>query len=65
MCILLKLYYAKFGVSSLFFEKLLKKDLWRSARTPPPPVKEGLKRAMAWNGYTSNLTGPEIFFYVS
>ena len=33
MCILLKLDYAKFGVSN-FFEKLLKKNLWGSARSP-------------------------------
>ena len=41
MCTLLKLDYAKFGVSTLFFQKLWKKNLWGSAR-PPPLVKEGL-----------------------
>ena len=37
MCILLKLNYAKFGVSDLFFQKLLKKHIWGSTRPPPPP----------------------------
>ena len=42
MCILLKLDYAKFGVSNLFFQKLLMRNICR----PPPPhplVKQGLK----------------------
>ena len=43
MCILLKLHYLKFGVSNLFFQKLSKKNLWRSARPPPPLVQEGLE----------------------
>ena len=43
MCILLKLDYAKFGVSKLFFPKLSKKNLWGVEPPPPPPlVKEGL-----------------------
>ena len=41
MCILLKLDYAKFGVSNLFFQKLSKKNLWGSARPPPPPLGKG------------------------
>ena len=40
MCILLKLDYAKFGVSNLFFQKLSKENL---CPPPPPLVKEGLK----------------------
>ena len=44
MCILLKLDYAKFGVSNLFFQKLSKKTLQgRLNPLPPPPlVQEGL-----------------------
>ena len=43
MHILLKLDYAKFGFSNLFFLKLSKK-LWGSALPPPPLVKqEGLR----------------------
>ena len=37
MCILLKLDYEKFGVYNLFFQKLSKKNLWGSDRSPPPP----------------------------
>ena len=40
MCILLKLDYAKFGVSNLFFQKL-SKDLWGGLDSPPL-VQEGL-----------------------
>ena len=46
MCILLKLDYATFGGSNLFFQKLSKKNLWGVAQLPPPPltlVQEGLK----------------------
>ena len=45
MCTLLKLDCAKFGVSNLFFQKLLKKNLWGGRLDPsadPPLVKEGL-----------------------
>ena len=34
MCILLKLEYAKFGVSNLFLQPLLKKNLWVVGSTP-------------------------------
>ena len=34
MCILLELYYANFGVSSLFFQKLSKKNLWGDRLDP-------------------------------
>ena len=44
MCILLKLDYAKFGVSYLFFQKLPNRNLWGSAQPPSPLVKEGLKQ---------------------
>ena len=45
MCILLKLHYAKFGVSNLFFSKVIKeKPLVVGSNPPPSPlVKEGLK----------------------
>ena len=44
MCVLLKLHYAKFDVSSLFCSNVIEeKPLGGSARlAPPPPVKEGL-----------------------
>ena len=44
MCTLLKLDCANFGVSNLFFQKLLKKNLWGvgSIPQPTPSVKEGL-----------------------
>ena len=42
MCILLKFEYAKFRVSNLFFQKLLKKNLWGGR-----PVKEELKEMNA------------------
>ena len=35
MCTLLKLDYAKFGVSNLFFQTLLKKNLWGVSLTLP------------------------------
>ena len=41
MCKLLKLDYAKFGVSNLFFQKLLKKNLCGVGSIPL--AKEGLK----------------------
>ena len=44
MSILLKLDYAKFGVSNLiFFQKLSKKNLAVSAPPPPPLGKERVK----------------------
>ena len=42
MCILLKFEYAKFRVSNLFFQTLLKKNLWGGR-----PVKEELKEMNA------------------
>ena len=45
MCTLLKLDYAKLGVSSLFFfQKLSKKNLWRLGSTPPPLGKGRVKK---------------------
>ena len=45
MCILLKLNYAKFGVSNLFFQKLSKKNLWGVGSTPFGPLgQEGLSK---------------------
>ena len=42
MCILLKLDYAKFGVSNLFFSKVIdEKPLGESARPLPPPLGKG------------------------
>ena len=50
MCILLKLDYAKFGVSNLFFSKVIEeKPLGGSAR-PPSLVKEGIKQTIAQKG---------------
>ena len=37
MCILLKLDYARFGVSYLFFSKVIEEKLWRVGSIPPPP----------------------------
>ena len=37
MCILLKLDYAKFGVSNFFFQKLSKETLWETL----PPLVQG------------------------
>ena len=34
MCILLKLEYAKFGVSNLLFQNLSKKNVWGVGSTP-------------------------------
>ena len=42
MCILLKLDYAKFGVSNLFLSKVIKEKPLGVGLTPPPLVKEGL-----------------------
>ena len=42
MCILLKLDYANFGVSNLFFAKVIKKTFGGSAPSLPL-VKEGLR----------------------
>ena len=43
MCILLKLDYAKFGVSNFFFSKVIKeKPLGGRLDLPPPLIKEGL-----------------------
>ena len=53
MCMLLKLDYAKFGVSNLFFSKVIKeKPLGGS--TPLTLVKEGLRCLP-----TRSLRGPE------
>ena len=42
MCILLKLDYAKFDVSSLFFSKVIEeKPLGGSSRSPPAPLGKG------------------------
>ena len=35
MYILLKLDYAKFGVSNLFFSKVIEENLWGVGSTPP------------------------------
>ena len=45
MCIFLKFDYTKFGVSNLFFRKVIEENLWRGRLDSPPPpqlVKEGL-----------------------
>ena len=42
MCILLKLNYAKFGVSSLFFSNVIGEKPLGGLLTPHPLVKEGL-----------------------
>ena len=42
MCMLLKLDYAKFGVSNLYFSKVIKENLWGGGSPPPPPQKKGL-----------------------
>ena len=47
MCILLKLDYAKVGVSNLFFQKLSKENHWGLAR--PPFGKRRVKgKKVAW-----------------
>ena len=53
MCILLKLDYAKFGVSNLSFSKVIEEKpfLAGSVRPPPAPlVKEGLISRMKTTG---------------
>ena len=40
MCILLKLDYAKFSVSNLFFSKGIEKKPLGPARRPPPPSSD-------------------------
>ena len=42
MCILFKLHYAKFGVSNLFFSKVIKEKPL-GGRLEPPLVKEQVK----------------------
>ena len=49
MCIFLKLDYAKYGVSNLFFQKLSKRPFGCRLDAPPPPlplviIKEGLRK---------------------
>ena len=51
MCILLKLDYAKFGVSNLLFQKLSKIKLCRSPLSPL--LKEGLRHALKHKGELS------------
>ena len=45
MCILLKLRYAKFGISYLYFSKVIQEKPWGGGggRSPLTLVKEGLK----------------------
>ena len=43
MYILLKLYYAKFDVSRLFWSKIIEEKSLGGRLNPPPLVKEGLK----------------------
>ena len=43
MCILLKLGYAQFCVSDLFFQKLSNINRWGGRLDPPPPVKRRVK----------------------
>ena len=43
ICILLKLDYANFGVSNLFYAKVIEKPLGRLAQSPSHLVKEGLR----------------------
>ena len=52
MCKALKLDYAQFGFSTLFFQKLSKKNL-----EPPPPPPLGKERGdtMMWKGLSSFL----------
>ena len=45
MCILLKLHYPKFDISSLFCSKVIEGKPLRGRLPPPPLVKEGLKQA--------------------
>ena len=46
MCILLKLHYAMFGPSNLFFSKVIKEKHLGVQLDPPPLVKEGLMEAV-------------------
>ena len=54
MCILLKLYYAKFDVSGLFCSKVIEEKPLGGRVDPPPLVKEGLK---ATEGKNQTLVG--------
>ena len=61
MCILLKLHYAKFDVSSLFSTKVIKEKPLVGRLDPPPPplVKEGVNGHQAFESMT--LLGALIF----
>ena len=64
MCILLKLDYAKFGVSNLFFSKVIEeKPLFGGVGSISPPlVKKGLKKLEESKhaGNTNNIGIPFI-----
>ena len=55
MCILLKLYYAKFGLSDFFFLKLLKKNLRGSVRPFPLLGNSRVKNDFFKFGYFSEF----------
>ena len=63
MCILLKLPYAKFDVSSWFCSKLSKKTFGGSAR--PPLVKEGLKMEIKVDCLLCSIFFNSVFIFWS
>ena len=63
MCILLKVEYAKFGVSNLFFKKVIEENLWRGVN-PPPSVGKGRVKIRPIGLVAAVLIGfSHIFFH--
>ena len=61
MCILLKLHYAKFGLSNLFFSKVIEeKPLGVDPLSPPPLVKEWLRPCSHLTGSIIGAPRPKI-----
>ena len=63
MYTLLKLDYAKFGVSNLFFQKLLKKNLEGGPVGWTPLVKEGLIIIIAQEHGKSSCSNNRLYFF--
>ena len=58
MCILLKLHYARFNVSSVFCSKVIEEKSLGGRLDPPPLLKEGLRGS----GYmTTPVSDPPLF----
>ena len=63
MCILLKLHYAKFDVSSLFSSKVIEEKPLVGRLDPPPPPPLGKGRVNGHQAFESmSLLGALIFF---